>query len=132
MKVNDFRIGNLLQTQDGDLLAVTELALEKDQIGLFVLDRSKFPLPDGWKAGPINLTELWLEKLGFKNVGLSGNVFEHKKQIGIDSRFVVEVAGYEFFAQINFEVCQFGELKYVHQLQNLYYAITGHELIPEP
>lgn len=54
----------------------------------------------------IPLTEEWLNKLGVKQIAM--NKFKH-----ISSGLDLE--------------CSY-ELKYVHQLQNLYFALTGKEL----
>ena len=66
MKVNELRIGNFAQDQNGNLLVVSELT--KENIIFSVVDRSKFPLKDGWKSEFIELTEEWLIKFGFKQV----------------------------------------------------------------
>jgi hypothetical protein len=68
---------------------------------------------------PIPLTEEWLLKFGFEVYE-----FNHKEnQYGFKDRLIVIRDG--FF-------CDYGSsviIKHVHQLQNLYFALTGTELI---
>jgi len=58
----ELRIGNYMQW-DGVILTVSELSDET--LGLYVNDRTKFPLPDGWRAEKIPLTDKWLHDFGF-------------------------------------------------------------------
>lgn len=63
MKSEKLMLGNYFQDQNGNLLVVDELTSEN--VIFKVVDRSKFPLPDGWKAEPITTTDFWLYDLGF-------------------------------------------------------------------
>ena len=72
------------------------------------------------------ITEYWLEKFGFKSIGLSGCVFA--KPINDKDSFVIEVFDYVFYPMINYDTIWCDELKYVHQLQNYYFAVMGEEL----
>ena len=69
---------------------------------------------------PITLTEEWLIKFGFKKY--RGNFYGDYILNGykLDEQF-------KFFVQGSSVVLR--ELKYVHQLQNLYYSLTGKELV---
>lgn len=73
---------------------------------------------------PIQLTEDWLLKLGFQgsiHSGYGKDVVE-LNYITIDSHFQMEyrIAGIDRWFLV--------DVKYVHQLQNLYFALTGNEL----
>jgi hypothetical protein len=74
---------------------------------------------------PIPLTEEWLLKLGFKRI---------KKGIGWDKLsdgklILVEVPTNKGnIVAFNYDADKYNYLKYVHQLQNLYFALTGVEL----
>ena len=74
--------------------------------------------PDRFK--PIHLTEEWLLKFGFIETSAQEHRFELKPFVvylwltGV----VIEI-GKEFYETDN---------KYVHQLQNLYFTLTGKEL----
>lgn len=126
MKSTELRIGNLFQDQNGNLLEVAELT-EDNQV-FKVVDRSKFPLPDGWQSEPIHITEEWLERLGFV--------------VGSLKRWTTKYYMFHSFWYINFKrdgFCSFiafdcflKEAQYVHQLQNLYFALTGEELTLKP
>jgi hypothetical protein len=119
MTANELKIGNLLR----DKVTKTELKVikltEKD-IVTFVIDRSKFPLQDGWGIEPIPLTEEWLLNLGFyKNIDTE----------------LFEKGGYQIDISVlkcHFYLPDYGdwykEIEYVHQLQNLYFALTEQEL----
>jgi hypothetical protein len=68
---------------------------------------------------PITLTEEWLLNFGFE---YSANSFYEKQRLAISIEYGVEVSNY--INSIHLTV----EIKYVHQLQNLYFALTGEEL----
>lgn len=55
IKANEIRIGNLMQDQQGNILKV--IGIVEGSISYHVVDRSKFPLENGWSAFPIPLTE---------------------------------------------------------------------------
>lgn len=65
---------------------------------------------------PIPLTEDWLLKFGFEDVP-TGNYWNQKLCIHIYSNefYILQEQGRVF-------------IQYVHQLQNLYFALTGEEL----
>jgi hypothetical protein len=118
MKANELRIGNLLR----DKVSKTELKVieltEKD-IVIYVIDRSRFPLQSGWALEPIPLTEEWLVKLGFDNKYSKG-------------KFTIIPIGKLNYEQgrtyFNCLTILNHQPKYVHQLQNLYFALTSQEL----
>jgi hypothetical protein len=72
---------------------------------------------------PIPLTEEWLTKCGFDFVsGYYGH--SHLPDIYFDKTFepaALSHDGQPIYLMVN-------EMKYVHQLQNLYFALTGEEL----
>jgi hypothetical protein len=137
MKATELRLGNLLWCKRNNaIMKVEELGLDEHIIS-FVLDRSKFPLPSGWQVGPIPLTEGWLHKFGFRgkdyHVGFIG--IEHKAG-GMTTDFVLTYPGvigaYQKYFSFEFKtgrLPKFIELQYVHQLQNLFFAMTDQELI---
>lgn len=129
MKASELRIGNLLQ----DKVSKTELKVieltEKDII-TYVVDRSMFPLKHGWGLEPIPLTEEWLLKFGFEEDGES---FIHG-----NGWLIVDWPTVHYSIDIwrhneNYPTTSdWSEIPscidYVHQLQNLYFALTGEEL----
>jgi hypothetical protein len=96
----ELRIGNILQKSTNELLIVGEIT--DNGFGCKVVDRDKFSLPTGWEIHPIPITEDWLLNFGFEQNG-------HKLPIQLHQRGKTHI-------------------KYVHQLQNLYFALTGEEL----
>jgi hypothetical protein len=126
MKANELRIGNLLR----DKVTKTELkVIELTEVNIitYVIDRSKFPLQDGWGIEPIPLTEEWLLKFGFEKLS-NGWLRLH---ICNDWSYLYwdRLAGLEL--SVNKQGIHFSHIKHVHQLQNLYFALTGEELIYE-
>jgi len=68
---------------------------------------------------PIELTPEWLGKCGFKNVPIGSTGYK-----------LNEVAIFDFNDDGIYKMWNYkGEIKFVHQLQNLYYFLTGDDLI---
>ena len=117
MKASELRIGNSIM-QDDDLVFVTWWRLE-------LMENNKI------EYKPIPLTEEWLLEFGFDK--LENDIPTYYKCFGN----LIE-DDYEFSFNIyidseqNYFITVFGRkiiIKYVHQLQNLYHALTGEELI---
>ena len=100
MKASELRIGNSIY-QNEDLVFVTTWRLK------LIEDKSL-----DYKSIP--LTEEWLLKFGFKNNRLG--LFDCVK-VGDDIGYHIYFIGKHL-----------KEVQYVHQLQNLYFALTGYEL----
>ncbi len=118
MNANELRIGNLLR----DKVSKTELEvieLSENNIITKVIDRSKFPLKDGWGIEYIPLTEEWLLKFGFDKKGNKG-----KLNVILSGNFGYKNGKTYFNSWVILE----SQPKYVNQLQNLYFALTGEEL----
>ena len=131
IKANELMIGNLLRDKvSGAILRVDELTVE-GKIITYVIDRKLFPLPNGWQAEPIPLTEEVLLKCGFEKSN-----HNNKSIIGYDLneiyRVYSEKSNYEFWIlDRDYEevaYCKLSKVEYIHQLQNLYFALTGHPL----
>ena len=126
MKATELRIGNWVNYHDDDLLfEVTRI----DDLGIGVKNIDPETAQETWIEyecfSPIPLTEEWLLKFGFERTDLIDNsnddwtwLFYQKDSIYIDgSDLTIETA-----TGIVIKV------EYVHQLQNLYFALTGEEL----
>ena len=124
LTANELRIGNLVNYQ-GKIIKIEGIHnrtiyhsnRQVDQVGV-----------DGYKTfEPIPLTEEWLFKFGFEKDKY--DYFHHiKSKIIIGHTTTDEFFEYEYltgFQNSHTEMC---ELKYVHQLQNLYYCLCGKEL----
>lgn len=83
-----------------------------------IVDIEKFP--DNYR--PIPLTEEWLIRFGFEEV--SKDTW-HKESFFIE--FDIQ-AGFGFNIENNQGVHLLTGIEYVHELQNLYFALTGEEL----
>lgn len=122
---HELRIGNCLQRLDGSILYVTA----QDILTISEWDKSKGLLPK-----PIPLTEEWLINFGFENDGhndwkIADRLkMEYVFQIREDLEGNVSscgVMGISFLDTVqNFA----WNIKYVHQLMNLHFSITGTEL----
>ena len=136
MKPQELRIGNLV-TDNFGISVYTVDSINSKGINLFVEDDGNWSeLAKTWVGAeysfddikPISLSEEWLLKLGFvKNNGKHGEYYSHNVFI----RFVIWVDHEGLFVCGRDEVkgcTAVVESKYVHQLQNLYYALTGEEL----
>lgn len=120
MDYKEVRIGNFIDEQGLHL-----------QVGMINSEVLK-------TAEPILLTEEWLEKLGLIKKNITEGMPEGLKQfdIGEDGSiwyhwvqglFNLEI---QSTGEIWFEVySHYKHVKYVHELQNLYYALCGEELV---
>lgn len=125
MKPQELRIGNWVQVQP---LNIPSEGIYSNTF-IQITSRGISAIHSGdMIAKPIPFTEEWLEKFGFKIVN------DISKQTNIESRIVMR----EFSVVIDsfwhnereswIPVFPIIVIQYVHQLQNLYYALTGEEL----
>lgn len=125
MKANELRIGNLVHC----ILLGTSKVLELRNDGISIcspdnnLNAYFIPNKDLHRLELIPLTEEWLLKMG--GVKLLGDEWNYRLSIGaIYIRFRVYKTVYS-----DLEGIYLGQhIQYVHQLQNLYFALTGEEL----
>jgi hypothetical protein len=78
---------------------------------------------DNGKVQPIPLTEEWLVKFGFVK---NNSGFYEQKRFTYHPEY-----GWKILSQWIKGWVNVAEIKYVHQLQNLYFALTGEELKQE-
>lgn len=136
MRIEELRIGNLLQ----DKVSKTELKVieltEKD-IVTYVVDRSMFPLKDGWGIEPIPIIEEHLKEFGLTfSSEWHGKDFYLHQTFSIDDEFL-GVEYFEIGLNINddnsihsfFHENSTMEYKYLHELQNLHFALHGRDLV---
>ena len=113
IQANELRLGNYFETPE-QKEKVREISFSYDEGVTFIND---------WNVSiikPIPLTEEILLKCGFEKK--NGYVF---RKIGfiLNGRKVKDSIGFHF---IHYECTT--ECSYLHQLQNLYFALTGEEL----
>lgn len=114
IKANELRIGNIIYTTVFGGHTLFEV-LQRD----FKKDFTDFE--------PIPLTEEWLLKFGFNqpNVPQKEFIYEFLRICQNTNDQFVET---ELFYTADPDIPNWLEIKYVHQLQNLYFALTGEEL----
>ena len=131
MKASELRIGNWFKE---DILEQTFAQITAEQI----LDFYDDPLDDFYK--PIPLTEEWLLKLRFDKLREYNDgeniIIEYGKSIIVGDNSHIE----KLVITFPFNHCEIGSyrsedayilnttINYVHQLQNLYFALTREEL----
>ena len=119
MKASELRIGNYLAlpTRGEDVVIVEEIFA--DDFIVCDVTSNEWPITD---YAPIPITEEWLFNLGFvcEWDEYEGETREWHKGCIV----FVNSDHYKIHSSWVFEP----EIKYVHQLQNLYFALTGEEL----
>jgi hypothetical protein len=74
---------------------------------------------------PIQITEEWLVRFGFEKIGNFGYAIRNFRLEYTKNLISKSILDCPFVFWINREVVR---MKYIHQLQNLYFALTGTEL----
>jgi hypothetical protein len=114
MNARELRIGNLV-IWNGDP-EETGLICPIDGEDIDKMERSEAYSKEHL---PIPLTEMWLNKFEWERVKAYEFVFLNNNYFSIDS------SGRLYYMDDYTAV----DIQYVHQLQNLYFALTGEELI---
>jgi hypothetical protein len=112
MEAKNFRIGNLVQ----DFYKQEPYVIDADGIKLCYLIEKEGRYQTTMHSG-IPLTEKWITKLGFES-NMFNWQFGDWRISKIEDRFNV---GYKSVILVR-------DMNYVHELQNLFFAITGTEL----
>lgn len=109
MKPTEFRIGNYVLNNLNALIEVQYHMLDFGYT-VNVFDYELIPL-----------TKDWLKKLGF----------ERMEKINIWIKDKIQIGSYRsgYYLCVGIELKLSKKIKYVHQLQNLYFALTEKELI---
>ena len=111
MKATELRIGNWVLEDDTQQVG---------QVDLVIIEIIERELNHTYK--PIPLTEEWLERMGFEK---DDGIWEHKELM-----WSCEISGDDDsfnFKRLGLDLPCIGIFS-VHQLQNLYFALTGEEL----
>lgn len=150
MTATELRIGNLVKItwsiqpnddkteilplhQFSNDLKLIEVRLHKNGIRAYAYDSVKLE--------PIPLTEEWLLKFGFEKIGMEYRKIEGNHPDGRNNT-LIQILDYEYIGTGDYSksfVFLWGQfvndtpakdiyIKHVHQLQNLYFALTGTEL----
>ncbi len=113
MKASELRIGNLI-TYQGNLITVSGVVNNT----IYYENGKNFDSNSVSYTPfePIPLTEDWLLKFGFVN--------GEKEHFSFTKNMDLRILG----SEADYNGIWFGRLESVHQLQNLYFALTGEEL----
>ncbi|MCE5225881.1 MAG: hypothetical protein LLG05_08460 [Porphyromonadaceae bacterium] len=134
MKANELRIGNVVGI--GDLhIGTTTMYLgaarifdvkliKSNQINIHQIDNKGFGTVLPEELQPIPLTPELLEKCGFK----SNHPTYYYIPIEDNCLHVYYSNNGLYGYNVKYMHAYLGEIKYLHQLQNLYFALTGEEL----
>ena len=124
MKATELRICNLINYL-GDYVEIDSISRDKGDSSLFYISTVKSGIMTNHAFKPIPLTEEWFWKAGFFKEGHplvdEGWMFSKDKFCSFIKKENYWIPTPKYFNE-NLK------LKYVHQLQNLYYALTGKEL----
>lgn len=133
MTIKELRIGNIIRHNVKDPQSPTgwcepnEAPIDENDMNIFLITDNQFP-----EAEPVKLTEEWLLKFGFKygededfDKDYSGRMF-FKTGIQIviqpdNDTHLVKCPTFLYGYPIQ-------NCRYLHELQNLYFAVIGEEL----
>lgn len=124
MKVEELRIGNLLvgpdisnsHTKTQQVIGISCLTSDEGDVYRYVIQTNV----QSWGIGnlsPIPLTEDWLLKFGF-DMKYGNTYLKDRMKFDINT---IGLVRFHWSQKVTY-------IKYVHQLQNLYFALTGQEL----
>lgn len=129
IKAGDLRIGNLIDHSFNGIVKVNGIHPSLDKLHIDCVKEQgegKKAWRDIKEFSPIPLTEEWLVRFGFEyDDEFEGNVYD--SDLGVS----IGVSGDITYFMGNLETMWtdvLQETKYVNQLQNLYFALTGEEL----
>lgn len=119
MKASELRIGNLvnLGKRIGKVIDIGHLSCT-----VVDLEETQDTLEDYERIQGIVLTEEWLEKFGFE-LDIEDDGYQKGKY-----KVSVSNEGCLFFIYVKHYYEEIAELIYIHQLQNLYFALQHEEL----
>jgi len=126
MKKSELKIGNYLSYKwdpivgKPALLTVVEIKYDFARVEYLFEDKLKTDLISFSELEGKTISEYWLMKLGFE-IGHPG--YYNKGEL------VITVEGQVYFGESEVWIA---EINFVHQLQNLWYALTGEDLTAEP
>ena len=137
MKPNELKIGNIVHCYDEDRIVSglnNPFNNSNWDVELKDMKRDLFTTAEIEDLIPIQLTEEWLLKFGS-----TSNDFIHSDKTITKDLFLFGSLGVQLIdgtwvlckipgKHINYDLIYLKEIKYVHQLQNLYFALTEKEL----
>ena len=136
MKKTDLRIGNLVGIKETAMHADgcnhSEAIFEIEEIKKDVVQFKAYHANEYYKdLNPIPLTEQWLLDFGFEDEGGDDYIVtkgENSLLLSVEKDSIRVFLIY-LYGTYNSEYTFLEDILYVHQLQNLYFALTQKELI---
>ena len=122
MKANELRIGNCVILHSGnDYSRPIQHTLDAIDINVCVIDEKRF--------SPIPLTPEILVKCGFEKNDVFEKMFKYLNNHDCDTDKLTfrKEEGFICFDGIKYRTL-LKHIKHLHQLQNLYFALTGEEI----
>lgn len=131
MKASDLRIGNFVKDRGNKVIRIDFMEYQESGYStkfgqrMFLGEEEVHPMTEYTDyAIPIELTEEWLLKFGFKSYDTPfGKLFEF---ISSGYTWIIDNKGNLHLDYSEYE--NIANVQCVHQLQNLYFALTGKEL----
>lgn len=126
IKANELRVGNLVVLNvnyKDNIHRIDEIYTDEVKV-TSIEDGGCFPIMKLRTCKPIPLSPEWLERCGLLDSGSSYKGELRFKGCGHLTIEVIEKGNLGYFAPFNKTI----EIKYLHQLQNLYFTLTGEEL----
>jgi hypothetical protein len=124
INAQELRYGNKLLFIIDDVVTFKNITNIRED-GVFWINVLEDFIPQkNFQFKPIPLTEEWLLKLGLEKIGIW--TFSLNLVGNLDLIYYLGEKGWSIGLK---SYSDFSNLKYVHQLQNLYFALTGKELI---
>jgi hypothetical protein len=138
IKINELRIGNYLSLL-GEPFKVSEIRNALQEVELCRPDKQN-PKTNEYEEcdldcedlAPIELTEKMLLKFGFNTdykKGYIGKDPEEACACDFVLSYPYRMGEWQTYFAWEFDNYKFQKLEYVHELQNLYFALTGSELV---
>lgn len=130
MTAQELRIGNYINALDdydqaiaSQVMALSDGVADIDEHGnrvLFYTLNGEYA-PEQCSIEGINITEEWIKRLGFEE----DSIIEKRFNKDDYQVYFFKDDDYIYLRQVGSTIAK---IKYIHQLQNLYFALTGNEL----
>lgn len=129
IKPNEIRIGNYLSyDEDATVFTVKEIS----ETGFSVVSKTEDTWIDAFQFSGVRLTERWLKKFGFLQKFTDKELWHNNKILTWRLKYSdIEKAAFfisDVYPELGFGVSFGPRIEYVHQLQNIYFAVFNEEL----
>lgn len=122
IKANELRTGNLVLF-NGKVVKISEVGRLTIEVEINELKYLYCKIED---LKPIPLTEEWLLKFGW---GKGEYDTEYVDNVSLKQECLSYNVGAKMFCiETNGDIMEIKHIRYVHQLQNIFYCLTGQEL----